>query len=614
MSSRSLHPEDRVKVLMAVTVGVAWLFCLRLAALQLFTDEFDAYADSNARLKETIIPERGLIYDRNGRLMVYNSPFYDLMVTPREMVGLDTALLCHCLDTTPDFFVKRMADLSNRRLNPGYSSYTPQPFMQRLTAGQLGPVYENFYRLPGFSLRERSQRVYVVPVAAHALGYVAEVGPDDIERDAYYAAGDFSGRSGVEKMYEQSLRGTKGVRYLLRDVRGRVKGSYENGILDREAVPGKALTLSLDMELQAYAEHLMQGKRGAVVAIEPETGEILAYVSAPTYDPSLLVGSNSARNYQTLLAGEDKVFLNRPIQSNYPPGSTFKPLQALILQQEGIVTEHTAVECHQGYYYAGNRMGCHNHPSPLTLSPAISTSCNAWFAHNYRRMMDDPKYGSAARALDVWNGHAATFSIGRKTGVDVAYEYAGSLPTSAYYDKIYGRRGWKGATVLSNGIGQGEVLLTPLQIANLCAIIANRGWYRTPHMVKGIEGEAIDTAYTAVHRTSVDEAFYEPVVRGMHGAMTESIGTSRRAAIPGIDICGKTGTAENPHGAEHSIFMCFAPMDTPKIAMVVFIENGGFGATWAVPMGSLLLEKYLKGSIAPNRQALEEHIAGAQLL
>ncbi len=606
--------ENRRGVILAIILGVALLFVIRLAVLQLFSDEYDQYADSNARLKVTITPERGVLYDRNGKVMAYNSAYYDVMVTIREMKNFDTITFCRCLDITPDYFVKRMKDIRNRKLNPGYSTYTPQVFMTQLTMQQSGPLQESLYRLPGCSIRERSLRSYSRPVAAHALGYVGEVDKKDIERDNYYVAGDMSGRSGVEKMYERQLRGQKGVHYFLRDVHGRVKGSYENGILDQEAIPGKDLTLSLDLDLQEYAEKLMANKRGAIVAIEPSTGEILAYVSSPTYDPALLVGNASSSNYATLQRSEDKVFLNRPIQSFYPPGSTFKPLQGLILLQEQIVTPQTSVGCSQGYVFGSQKMGCHSHPSPLSLVPAISTSCNAWFASGYRSMIDAKKYKTPANALDVWNSHAYSFGYGHKLGVDIAFEASGSLPTTAYYNKVYGKGSWKGATIISNSIGQGEILATPMQIANLCATIANRGWYRIPHLVKGIEGDEIDTAFTNIHYTTVGAEHFPCIVEGMHGAVTNPIGTSKGVAIPGIEVCGKTGTAQNSHGDDHSIFMCFAPMDEPRIAMVVFIENGGFGATWAVPMASLILEKYLKGFIDPSRHPIEERLENANLM
>ncbi|MBO5846534.1 MAG: penicillin-binding protein 2 [Bacteroidales bacterium] len=613
MSRGSKDYAGRSVVIIAMVVVVALVYIGRLAHLQLFSDEYERSADRNAQYKKTIYPERGLIYDRHGEVLAYNSVYYDLMVTPREMKGLDTLSFCRQLNITREDFDKRMKALRNRRLNPGYSSYTPQLFLSQLSVEQCAPLQEQLFNYPGFSLQRRSLRSYARQVAAHALGYVGEVNRKDLENDAYYVAGDYSGRSGVERMYEKQLRGEKGYELYLRDVHGRIKGSYANGNRDLSPVSGKDLTLSLDADLQAYAEQLMQNKRGAVVAIEPSSGEILCYVSAPSYQPSLLVGNQSSANYKELGNSPYKIFLNRPIQSFYPPGSTFKPLQGLILLQEGIINEHSRYACQNGYAFAGMKLGCHSHESPMALSPAISTSCNAYFAAAYRAMVDDEKYASPQASMAVWRNHVTSFGFGSRLGVDLAYEQPGFIPDADFYDKRYGKRGWKGATIISNSIGQGEILATPLQIANFCATIANRGWYYTPHMVKAIEDEQIDEKYTTRHRVSVDSIHFEPIIQGMRGAVTASYGTSRGVAIPGIEVCGKTGTAQNA-GVDHSIFMCFAPKDNPQIAMLVFIENGGFGATWAVPMASLLLEQYLNGEIAPNRRWMETRLLNANLM
>ncbi len=603
----------RSLVIIAMVVLMAVVYIGRLAYLQLLSDEYERSALRNAQGKRIIKPERGIIYDRHGKVMVYNSVCYDLMVTTREMKNLDTLAFCEHLGIDREYFETRMKNLRNRRLNPGYSSYTPQVFISQLRAEQCAPIQEHLFNFPGFSLQARSMRSYSQPIAAHALGYVGEVNRKDIEDDPYYESGDYSGRSGIEKMYEKTLRGEKGYQLYLRDVHGRVKGSYAGGHRDLRPVSGKDLTLSLDAGLQAYAEQLMQNKRGAIVAIEPSSGEVLCYVSAPTYDPSLLVGFQSSENYKTLQQSPHKIFLNRPIQSFYPPGSTFKPLQGLVLLQEGIVTPQTRFACHNGYAFAGMKMGCHSHFSPLELKPAIATSCNAYFAAAYRALVDAPQYESRQEAMEVWHRHVSSFGYGARLGIDLPYEQPGLIPDAAFYDKRYGKRGWKGATIISNAIGQGEILATPMQIANLCATIANRGWYCTPHMVKAIEDAAIDEKYTTRHVTTVDSTWFDLIVQGMRASVTEPYGTSRGVAIPGIAVCGKTGTAENV-GVDHSIFMCFAPMEQPKIALLVFIENGGFGATWAVPMASLLLEHYLKGEIAPQRRWMETRLLNANLM
>lgn len=609
----SFDTMQRRNIILLIILGVFVVFVLRLAGLQLFSDKYKDFADSNAFYKKTIYPSRGLIYDRQGELMVFNKPSYDVLITVREVEPFDTLDFCQTVGITKDDFHRQLERVKNRRSNPGYSSYTPQVFISQLSAENYGMLQEKMFRFKGFSVRSRTLRSYMKPVAAHALGYVAEVNYKDLEEDDYYVSGDYNGRSGIEKMYETLLRGRKGVQVLLRDAHGRIKGRYEQGRKDQKAISGKDLTLSLDLALQEYAESLMVNKRGAIVAIEPSTGEILTYVSAPTYDPGLLVGRSRATNYKELESSPHKVFLNRPIQSNYPPGSTFKPAQGLVLLQEGIITPYTAVSCAMGYYYApGRKVGCHAHSSPLTLTGAVANSCNAYFCYGYRAMMDNSKYGSIQQAMDVWKNYMVSLGFGYKLGVDLPFEKRGLIPNSQYYDKWYGKRGWKGATIISNAIGQGEVLATPMQLANFCATIANRGWYITPHLIKSIKGTKMDTLYTNKHMGGIDPSYYPYIIEGMKDAATH--GTAASVAIPGIEICGKTGTAQNPPFPDHSIFICFAPKENPKIAMLVFIENGGYGATWAVPMASLLIEKYLNDSIAENRSWVEERMLNANLM
>jgi penicillin-binding protein 2 len=609
----SLENVKRRNTIILLAVGIIVLYILRLAALQLFSDKYKSFADSNAFYLKTIYPSRGLIYDRKGELMVFNKPSYDVLITMRDVKDLDTLDFCNTVGITKDEFDFYISKVKNRRLNPGYSSYTPQIFISQLPVENYGILQEKLFRFKGFSVLSRTLRSYMKPVAAHALGYVSEVNRRDIDEDPYYVSGDYSGRSGLEKTYEEQLRGVKGTVVLLRDAHGRVKGHYDNGKKDIKAVPGKDLTLSIDLALQEYAERLMVNKRGAIVAIEPETGEILAYVSAPTYDPSLLGGRERSKNYKILESSPQKILMNRPIQSNYPPGSTFKPAQALVLQQEGIITENTFYSCNRGYYYsAHHKVGCHAHPSPLSLAPAIANSCNAYFCAGFRAMMDSRKYLNIQAAMDTWKNHMVSLGYGYKLGIDLPYEKRGMIPNSSYYNKWYGKKGWKGATIISNAIGQGEVLATPIQIANFCATIANRGWYITPHLVKGIEGEKLDTLYTKKHVTTIDSKYFLPVIEGMRGAALS--GTAAGVLVPGIEICGKTGTAQNTGAPDHSIFMCFAPAEKPKIALLVFVENGGFGATWSVPLASLLIEKYLKGSIAENRLWIEDRMLNANLM
>jgi len=609
----SLDTLQRRNIILLIILGVFIVFVLRLASLQLFSDKYKDFADSNAFYKKTIYPSRGLVYDRHGELMVFNKPSYDVLITVREVEPFDTLDFCQSVGITKDDFLRQVEHVKNRRSNPGYSSYTPQVLISQLSAENYGMLQEKMFRFKGFSVRSRTLRSYMKPVAAHALGYVAEVNYKDMEEDDYYVSGDYSGRSGIEKTYETLLRGRKGTQILLRDAHGRIKSRYEQGKKDSKALPGKDLTLSLDLDLQVYAESLMVNKRGAIVAIEPATGEILTYVSAPSYDPGLLVGRGRAANYMELQSSPQKIFLNRPIQSNYPPGSTFKPAQGLIFLQEGVVTPYTSVGCAMGYYYApGHKVGCHAHSSPLSLTGAVANSCNAYFCYGYRAMMDNPKYGKVQQAMDVWKNYMVSLGFGYKLGVDLPFEKRGLIPNSQYYDKWYGKRGWKGATIISNAIGQGEVLATPMQMANFCATIANKGWYITPHLVKSIKGATLDTMYTNKRKAGIDASYYPYIIEGMKDAATH--GTAASVAIPGIEICGKTGTAQNPPFPDHSIFICFAPKENPKIAMLVFIENGGYGATWAVPMASLLIEKYLNGSIAENRVWMEERMFNANLM
>lgn len=602
----------RKNVIVLIILGVIVVYILRLAVLQLFTSDYKAFADSNAFLKKTIYPARGSIFDRNGKLMVYNKPAYDVMLIMREMVELDTLDFCQTVGITKEEFDERIVEIKDRRKNPGYSSYTPQLFLSQMSVETYGVLQEKLFHFRGFSVRSRTLREYMQPIGSHAFGYVAEVNRGDMEKDPYYVLGDFSGRSGIEKEYEDQLRGIKGVEVMLRDAHGRLKGRYEKGAHDIKAQPGRDLTLSIDAELQAYAEKLMVNKRGAIVAIEPQTGEILAYVSAPTYDPGLLVGRDRAKNFKALQESPNKVFMNRPIQSNYPPGSTFKPAQALVLLQENIINPFTSVACHLGYYYApGHKVSCHAHPSPLNLIPAIANSCNAYFCSGYRAMMDNRKYPNVQTAMDTWKNDMVSLGFGYKLGVDLPFEKRGMIPNSTYYNKWYGKRGWRGATIISNAIGQGEVLATPMQIANFCTIIANKGWYITPHLVKKIKGTPLDTAYTRKHFTRIDSTYFSYIQEGMRGAVLR--GTSTGVDVPGIEVCGKTGTAQNA-GADHSIFMCFAPRQQPTICLLIFVENGGFGATVAVPMASLLLEKYLKGSIAADRIWKEENLLKINLM
>ena len=608
--------ENRRYVISGAVVFLVLIYVIRLFMLQIVDSDYKAWADSNAFLKKTLYPSRGLIYDRNGKLLVYNQPAYEVMMIMREVQPFDTLDFCQILGITKEQFVKRVADIKDRRLNPGYSSYVPQLFMNQLSAQEYGVLQEKLYKFPGFYIQNRTNREYEYPYAANILGYIGEVNKKDIENDSYYVQGDDSGRSGVERSYEKVLRGVKGEEILLRDAHGRIKGKYDEGKHDRAPESGKNLTLAIDIELQAYGEKLMQNKLGGIVMIEPETGEVLCMVSAPSYDPSLLVGRKRGKNHLMLQRDPSKPLFDRPLMAQYPPGSTFKPTQGLIFLQEQVITPETRYTCAHGYTFRGGKPACHGHPSPLPLSGALSTSCNSFFPWGLHDMLDSRvRYPSVQQAFDVWKDHMVSMGYGYKLGIDLPGEKRGYIPNSKTYDKIYRGR-WNSSTIISIAIGQGEILATPLQICNLAATVANRGYFITPHVVKEIQDTPLDTLYTRRRYPTIDSHYYEYVAEGMRGAVIGSPygATCRGANLPDIEVCGKTGTAENPHGKDHSIFMGFAPYHQPKVAICVFVENAGFGATYAVPIGRLMIEKYLNREIPEADKMLEETMINTVIL
>lgn len=601
--------EKRKYVLGAVVILVVLLYIVRLFGLQILSDKYKRYADSNAFLNKIQYPSRGAIYDRNGKLLVFNQPAYDVTFVPREVENLDTLDFCRSLGITEEQFLQRMADVRDRRKNPGYSKYTPQVFMTQLSAEECGIFQEKLFKFPGFSIQRRTIRQYSYNSAGHVLGDIGEVSLSDIEKDDYYIRGDYIGKQGIERSYEKYLRGEKGVEVLLRDAHGRIQGHYMDGKLDRPSVPGKNLKLGIDIDLQMLGERLMQNKIGAIVAIEPKTGEILCMVSSPNFDPHMMIGRQRGKNHLLLEKDRQKPLLNRAIMGTYPPGSTFKTTQGLIFLQEGIIQEETSFPCSHGFIYRGLKVGCHGHASPLPLIPAIATSCNAYFCWGLYRMIGDRKYGSAQNALTVWKDYMVSQGFGYKLGVDLPGELRGFIPNAQYYDRAY-RGSWNGLTIISIAIGQGEVLATPLQIANLGATIANRGHFITPHVVKEVEDNSLDSLYTEVRTTGISRDYYEDIVEGMRAAVTGSTGSGTcrlvGALLPGVEACGKTGTAQNPHGKDHSVFMGFAPKDDPKIAIVVYVENGGWGATYGVPIGALMMDQYLHGKLSPQNEVLAE--------
>ena len=594
------HESDlsyRKYVLAAAAILITVVYVLRLFTLQLTSDDYKLRADSNAFMKRIQFPARGAISDRNGKLLVYNQPAYDIMVVMNEQRGVDTLDLCQCLGIDKEWYKRRMQEIKNTR---GYSPHTQQLFMSQLSVEEFSNFQEKLFRFPGFYIQKRSIRQYTTGHAGHILGDIGEASPADIEEDEYYQSGDYIGKQGVERSYERQLRGTKGSEILLRDVHGRIKGRYQDGRFDQQPLPGKNLTLSIDLELQALGERLMENKLGAIVAIEPSTGEILCMVSSPTFDPRSLVGRQRGRHHKELAADPMKPLLNRAIMGLYPPGSTFKTSQALTFLQEGIITPQTAYSCSHGFHFKGLKVGCHGHGSPLPLVPAIGTSCNAYFCWGlYHMFANRENYHSTQEAMTRWKDYMVSMGFGYKLGVDLPGEKRGLIPNAEFYDKAY-KGSWSGLTVISISIGQGEVLLTPLQIANLGATIANRGWFITPHIVREIQDEPLDTLYTRRRYTMVSATNYETIAEGMQRAVTS--GTCRAAANSWYVTCGKTGTAQN-RGHDHSVFMGFAPKDNPKIAVAVYVENGGWGANYGVPLGALIMEQYINGKLSPASQA-----------
>jgi len=586
---------NRRYIISGIVILLTVICIIRLVSLQILSDDYKKWADSNAYLKRALYPSRGVIYDRNGKLLVFNQPSYDVMVIMRDVQPFDTLDFCRTVGITKENFDSRMANIKNRELNPGYSSYTSQLFMNQLPANVYGVLQEKLYKFPGFHVRNRSLREYGCQNAANVLGYISEVSPDDIRNDDYYVPRDYIGTTGVECSYEKILRGEKGAEILLRDVHGRTKGRYEDGKYDIAPVSGKNITLSIDMELQAYGEKLLQGKQGAIVMIEPATGEILCLVTAPTYDPNILTGPQRSNNFLLLRRDAKKPLFDRAIQGYYPPGSTFKPAQALVFLQEGVITKEKSYNCNSGYTYLNGRPACHAHGSPIALVSALATSCNSYFCWGYREMLDyRTRYDSIQAAFEVWKNGIVSLGFGYKLGVDLPGEIRGFIPNSKVYDNNRNRQ-WNSSSIISNAIGQGDIAATPLQICNLAATIANRGYYIVPHVVHEIQDTPLDEQYTTKKYTGIDNVYYEYVIEGMRNAVT--VGTCRMLPLPGIEVCAKTGTVQNDHGRDHSACLAFAPMNNPKVAIAVFIENGGWGARAAVPAARLMLQKYFYGEI-----------------
>ena len=602
--------SERKYIIIGVFILVGLAYISRLFYIQVIDDTYKLDARNQAFRYTTDFPIRGYIYDRNNKLLVYNEAAYDLMILPKNVKNIDTLELCSLLGITREQFFKKMKKAVQSPNSPRKESI----FEKQLSPKDYAALQEVLYRFPGFFVQSRTLRKYPRKIAAHMLGYIGEADKRTTEKDSYYREGDYLGISGIEKSYEKVLRGKKGLRIIMKDVNNRDMGSYMNGLYDTAAISGKPLTTTLDADLQEYAELLMQNKIGSVVALDPSTGEILAIVTSPTYDPNLFVGR--ARNKNFVALSQDSIgmpLFNRSTMASYPPGSTFKLVMALIGLNEGVLKADTRYPCARGYPPLGGRPKCHPHGSPMDLEGAIGTSCNSYFSYVFKSVIEDKKYHNTYKAYANWREIATSFCLGTKTGSDLANELRGNVPSINYYNKIFGKGSWKASTVISLGIGQNELGVTPLQNANLVAIIANKGWYYTPHIVKAIDGNPNDTIldrFKVKHYTKIkDTAIYNVVIAGMAKAVEG--GTAAALKIEGIPYCAKTGTAQNS-GKDHSVFVCFAPKDNPKIAIGILIENAGFGSTYAGPIARLMMEKYLKGKI--TRPDLEKRMLEADLI
>jgi penicillin-binding protein 2 len=595
---------NRKYIIMALMLLACLVLIIRLFVIQIVKDTYRLSADNNVLRYVTQYPARGLIYDRSGELIVSNMAAYDIMVIPAQTSGIDTAEFCSLLGITNDMFKRQMRSAVN------YSRRAPSVFLKQISDETYARLQEKMFLYPGFYVQPRTLRKYTRPVAAHILGYVSEVDEGLIRKNPYYKPGDYIGKSGIEEAYEKEIRGRKGVKIYMVDVFSRIKGSYAEGKMDTVAVQGSDIVSSIDLDLQEYGEMLMRNKRGSIVAIEPRTGEVLSLVSAPGYDPGLLVGRVRSENFATLQSDTAIMPLfNRALMASYPPGSTFKPINGLIGLQEGVISEDTKLGCDFGYLF----VGCHGHSSPLDLAGAVANSCNSYFCQTYRRVLENRKYGSVSEAYIEWKRYLNEFGFGSKLGTDFVNELAGFVPSTSYYDRYHGKNKWKALTVISMAIGQGEIGTTPLQMANMTAAIANRGYFYTPHIVRGIGKEnIIDPRFTVKHTIDIDSANFEKIIVGMEGAVNGAPGgTAGIARIRDIIVCGKTGTAQNPHGKDHSVFIAFAPKDNPRIAIAVYVENAGFGSTYAAPVASLMIEKYLRDTI--SNKTMEKRILDLNL-
>lgn len=599
---------NRKNRLLTGLVVIAAILLGRIFYIQVLDGRYKSDSITNAMVRQYIAPPRGIIYDRNGEILVGNKICFDLWATPKMIGDIDSVALAQVLDTSVAFISSKMQYWRANRRKIGWQSVL---VMKQLNDVTYLRFTEEQYRFPGFKTEKRTIRDYPFNAGGNLLGYISEVSPEYMAKHpGEYKVGDYYGKTGLEAAREKDLRGEKGYHIYLRDARNRLQTAYNDGKDDKLAVPGKDIVTTIDAHLQQYGQRLMQGKKGSVVAIEPSTGEILAMVSSPCIDVNVL--SDVGKYYHEISLNPNKPMFNRTVMAPYPPGSVFKIVNGLIGLQEGVLKPNYRYGCNKGYTYAnGHTLGCHNHPSPLTLDEAIMMSCNAYFCHVLKNVLENPRYDSLSTAFSAWRRYVMSFGFGHKLGSDFPAELDGNIPSAAFYNRRYGRGYWRFPTIVSLSIGQGEIGATPLQIANLAAILANRGYYYIPHIVRDSENVTIDDKYHEKHYTLVDTSQFHKVIRGMWLAVNGgygSGGTAVSGAVPGLDICGKTGTAQNPHGDDHSVFICFAPKDNPKIAVAAYVENAGAGASWACPIATLMVEKYLTGSISPEKRDQEQRM------
>ena len=606
---------DRENKLLIGLCAMAGILIAKLFSIQIVEDKYKESAENNTKVYTTIYPTRGIIHDRNGKILVGNKVAYDLMVTPSEVGKFDTLALARVLDVEPEFIEEKMAEFKANKRRIGFQSVV---MMKKLPPETYMKFAEVAYQFPGFRGQARSLREYPFNAGGNLLGYVSEVNENYLQNHPdEYKAGDYAGMTGIEAAREKELRGVKGYNVWLRNSKNKIESRYDEGREDKEAIPGNDITTTIDAELQNYGQKLMNNKVGSLIAIEPSTGEILAMVSSPGIDVDKL--ADFGQHYAEILEDPYKPMYNRTVQAPYPPGSVFKLVNGLIGLQEGVFTPSTQYPCKMGYHFGrSSKLGCHAHKSPINFEESIMMSCNAYYCYVLRDILENEKYDSIDEAFNKWREYVLSFGFGQELGSDFPSEKAGFIPDADYYNRYYRKGGWKATTVISLSIGQGEIGCTPLHLANLCATIANRGHYYTPHIVKDSENVTIDPKYKEKHYTLVDTTHFTKVIGGMYKAVNSGFGsggTASIAAVEGLEICGKTGTAQNPHGDDHSVFICFAPRENPKIAVAAYIENGGFGASYAAPIASLLTEKYLNGKISGNeRKGLEKRMMDANLL